>query len=507
MIKKIKHIIVFGGGTSGWLTAAYLTNQLTSPIKITVIESTDLGPIGVGEGTQPATSRFLYDAGIMPKTWMKPSHASFKLGVEFVGWNKENFFIDNDFIENTLIGPDLRTVDYFMGRPVKEFFDWLPAYQLAKANKSPKLAGMDTNYAIPGIREFGAVHFDAFAMVDTIHDLIKDRIEYFDTKIVTIDHDESGITALIDEEGRVHTADLYIDCSGFQSLLLEKTLGVEFRSVENVLPCNRAVVIPTQYLDPEQECFPYTRATAMNAGWMFTIPTFKRTGNGYCYSDKYITPEQAEQELRDKIGDATTPARHLVMRCGSHAVTAYKNVVAVGLSAGFVEPLEATGITFTTKIVEALVGLLNHHNAVWNDAAQNTLNASYEKMVTEIVAFVWAHYYFSSKDDTEFWKAIRNQDVDQLPEHLKNIIDLFIPRPHDGFFLDKTSGFHVGHWFSLVNACGVYQDQENLLEPERENYAEYFIRNQQARVELVKEYFPNHYEFLKAWYETTDTKS
>lgn len=504
MINKVKEIIIFGGGTSGWLAAAYLVKNLTSPIKITLIESTEIGAIGVGEGTQPATARFLYDAGIMPKTWMKPSNASFKFGVEFIGWTEKNFFVDNDFIENSIIGPEVRVIDYFMDKPIEEFYDYLPAYQMAKANKSPKMAGMDTNYALPGHREYGAVHFSALDILTSIKDIIGDKIGYFDTKIVDIKKDNNGITALIDETGRIHTADLYLDCSGFNSILLEKTLGVNFNSIEKILPCNRAVVIPTEFTNPEEECFPYTKATAMDAGWMFTIPTFKRTGNGYVYSDRHITPDQAEQELREKIGNPTTPARHIKMKCGSHDVVAFKNVVAVGLSAGFVEPLEATGITFTTSIVEMLTRLLNQHSAIWNQNAQNSLNINYDKMVTEIVAFVWAHYHYSTKDDTLFWKDIQKQNEEDAPESVMAILNMFLPKMHDRFYLDRTSGFHAGHWFSVLKTGGKYQDATSKLTAEQTKYAEYFIKNQKYRTELVKEIFPNQYEYLKSWYNNDD---
>jgi tryptophan halogenase len=115
-INKVKNIIIFGGGTSGWLTAAYITKNLKFPCNVMLIESTEIGPIGVGEGTQPATAKFLYDCGIDPLIWMKPSQASFKLGVEFVGWTDKDYFVDNDFIENTVIAPDLFTIDYFMGK-------------------------------------------------------------------------------------------------------------------------------------------------------------------------------------------------------------------------------------------------------------------------------------------------------------------------------------------------------------------------------------------------------
>lgn len=499
-ITKANRITIFGGGTSGWLTAAYLVKNLKFPCEITLIESTELGPIGVGEGTQPATARFLFDCGISPKTWMKPSNAVFKLGVEFVGWTEENFFVDNDFIENTQIGPDLYAPDYFIGKTRKEYFDWLPAYQLAKENKSPKLAGMDTNYALTGDRQFGAVHFSAYDILESLKTIIGDKIKYFDTKIVDITMDDYGINELIDQEGRKHTADLFIDCTGFASILLEKKLGIDFISVNDILPCDRAVAIPTKYKDPIKECRPLTTATAMNAGWRWTIPIYTRIGNGYVYSSKYITPEEAEQELRESLNEFEAPAKHLTMKCGIHSMVAHKNVCAAGLSAGFVEPLEATGITFTTKAVEILTQLLNQHQGIWNSSSIKTFNNVYQRTYWEIVSFVWAHYHFSKKSDTEFWRSIHRQPPSDIPEVVLDVVGQFAPSLTRKFFLHPDSNFHVGHWFQVLNATGVYENSEKVLDGEKELYAKYFIENQTFRVEKIKEYFPNHYEFLKKWY-------
>jgi tryptophan halogenase len=499
---KVKKIIIFGGGTSGWLTAAYLTNNLQFPCEVTLIESTDLGPIGVGEGTQPATARFMHDCGIDPKTWMKPSNASFKLGVEFDGWTDDKYFVENDFIENTIIAPDLYTVDYFLGKTKKEFFDWLPAYRLAKENKSPKLAGMDTNYAQTGYRQFGAVHFAAYDIVKAIKEIVIQRITYVNTKITDITTDENGIVELKNENGDAFSADLYLDCSGFASILLEKKLGVEFTSITDILPCDKAVVLQTQYTDPEKECFPYTKATAMTSGWMFTIPIFTRTGNGYVYSSKHISKEDAEKELRERTGEFSAPAKHLDMKCGIHNVVAYKNVCAVGLSAGFVEPLEATGITFTTKAVEMIAMSLNATQGIWNQVCRNEINFVYDSSFWEIVAFVWAHYHFSTKNDTPFWSEIHKQQPDAIPDKVKDIIEKFVPSPHRKFFVTPNSSFHVGHWFSVLQAGDVYKNHRPAIAGDVEKYAEYFIKNQSSRVDLVLDMFPNHYAFLKEWYST-----
>lgn len=497
---KANRITIFGGGTSGWLAAVYLIHNIKYPCEITLIESTKYGPIGVGEGTQPATARYLFDAGLMPKQWMQPSNAVFKLGVEFDGWTDKKFFVDNDFIENTQMGPDFYTTDYFVDKSTEEYLDWLPAYVMAKANKSPKLAGVDTNFGLLGDRQYGAVHFAAFDIVDTLRNIIGDRIKYFDTEILEVETDQDGIKCLVDKDGVRHTADLFIDCSGFKSLLLEEKLGVEFISITDMLPCDRAVAMPTQYKNPREECHPYTKATAMNAGWRWTIPIFSRIGNGYVYSSKFISPEEAEAELRKSIDEYEAKANHLEMKCGIHKVVAYKNVVAAGLSAGFVEPLEATGITFTTKAIEVLTMLLNQSQGVWHNQNKNHLNTVYDRMYWEIVAFVWAHYHFSTKKDTEFWKKIHQQTSNDIPEGILQIISRFVPSPAREFFLYPESSFHVGHWFQVLHPSGVYKDHQPMLHGDRKKYAEYFVENNRYRTKTIIDMFPNHYDYLKEWY-------
>lgn len=499
---KVKKIIIFGGGTSGWLAAAYMTKNLTIPCEITLIESEAMGPIGVGEGTQPATARFMYDCGIEPKTWMKPSNAAFKLGVEFVGWANDRYFVDNDFVENTIIAPNLYTSDYFVGKTKQEFFDWLPAYQLAKENKSPKLAGFDTNYALSGYRQFGAVHFAALDIVKTIREIVGDRITHVNTKIETVLSDESGITGLIDGQGNRYEADLYLDCSGFASILLEKNLGVDFTSITDILPCDRAVALPTQYTDPEKECFPFTRSTAMPAGWRWTIPIFNRVGNGYVYSSKFTTPEEAEAALREATGEYEAKANHLTMKCGIHNSIAYKNVCAVGLAAGFVEPLEATGITFSTNAIELVTRGLNRTQGIWSQPLRNDINATYHTSFWEIVAFVWIHYHFSTKNDTPFWSSIHQQTEEMVPPQVMEYVKKFVPSPNREFYHHPSSSFHVGHWFSVLAAGDVYKDHDKTVFGDVEKYAEYFVKTQTHRVGLIKEMFPNHYEFLKDWYGT-----
>lgn len=504
MINKVKKIIIFGGGTSGWLTAAYLTNNLQIPAEITLIEDKDLGPIGVGEGTQPLTASFLFECGIPPKMWMKKSQASFKYGVELTGWNDTPYFVDNDHSVNCVIAEDFFTSDYFISRDPEEFKKWHPAYRLAKENICQKFDDyLDVNPGM-GPEGFGAVHFAAYEIIDTIKELIQDRIKYVNTNIERAEQDQYGITKLVGKDGTTYSADLFLDCSGFSSILLEKTLKVPFVPYDDWLPCDRAVVLPTQFNDPIKDCFPYTKATTMTSGWRFTIPIYTRTGNGYVYSSKFISDEDAEKELRESVGEFEAPAKFLKMKCGYHKEIAHKNVCAVGLSAGFVEPLEATGITFTTAVVKSIATLLNMTGNVWNSTCKDNINRGFYEMSIEILTFVWGHYHFSTRNDTPFWQNIRKQKISDMPEHVQYILSNFYPTPRPHLFFSPNSMFNVVQWFSMLHAGGAYKGHPNKLSKKQTQYAEYFLKSQDARVELARNMFSKQYDYLKEWYNEKD---
>lgn len=499
-LQKIKKITIFGGGTSGWLTAAYLSKNLAVPTEIVLIEDSQQGPIGVGEGTQPFTAKFLSLCGILPHMWMKDSNASLKYGVELTGWNEEPYFVDNDNQDNCIIAYDFYTSDYFIDKPYSEFAKWHPAYRLAKKNISQKFDGyLDVNHRM-GAADYGAVHFGAYDIIKTIKDLILDKITYVDTKITDVTVSQDGIETLISEDGSRYTSDLFIDCTGFSSILLEKKLNVPFTDYTRWLPNDSAVVIRTQYTNPQEQCHPYTKATAMDSGWMFTIPTYKSIGNGYVYSSKFVSAEDAEQELRNKIGEYVAPANHLKMKCGYHKEIAVKNVCAVGLSAGFVEPLEATGITFTTGVVSDITAVLNNSGNIWGEQQKSAINKNFCFMSEEILAFVWAHYHFSTKDDTDYWKSIRSQTINELPETAREILSLFLPVPKRFLTIAPNSMFNVVQWFTVLHAGGAYKGIDSYLTDKQQKYAEYFLESHTKRLDIAEELFDNHYDFLTDWY-------
>ena len=498
-LRKVKEIIIFGGGTSGWMTAAYLSRNLRFKPKITLIEDVSKGPIGVGEGTQPSTAPFLYECGLKPKEWMKMADSAFKYGVELNGWADKPYFIDNDVEETSLISENFYTNHYFQNKSIDEYNNFLPSYQLAKDNVSPKLGTFDQNFGVAE-KNTGAFHFNAYKIVEALKSVCIENINHVDTTIKDVVKGASGIEKLIANDGKEYSADLYIDCSGFASILLDKTLNEPFDSYSDYLLCDSAVAMPTQYTDPQKECHPYTKATTMNAGWRWTIPTFGRIGNGYVYSSKYISADEAEKELRDSVGEYEAPAKHLKIRCGKHKRVAVNNVVAVGLSAGFIEPLEATGITFSTTIIKTLAHALNNTSNIWNSKAKEFINDFFETSVTEILAFVWAHYKYSTRCDTSFWQDVHKLEHTELPEKSKQIIEKVLTEHPLEYMLNYNSIFSVPQWFGMLHSGKVFEGREIQLTQEQELYGKYFCDVQKERVKMAKNIFKNHYDYLEELY-------
>ena len=506
---NIRSICIVGGGSSGWSTAAHLVHNLPRhemtqrKIKITLIESTKKGIIGVGEGTQPFTTQFFTECGLERKDWMKASDATYKLGVEFIGWSDTNAFVDNDTPEMNVLGPEIMMHDYILSEGIskKDFIDWLPSYRLAKANKSPKCNDLRLDYSSGyTFLTHDAVHFNAHDVVNTLKNHCIDKIVHVDDLIVDVLTDDGGVSGLKTENNGVLTADLYIDCTGFESLLLEKALGIPFKPADDILLCNRAVAIPTQYKDKHKEMHPYTKAFTMDAGWRWQIPTYSRIGNGYVYCDKFITPEDAEAELRTIIDEFDAPANHVKMKTGTHEKTAFKNVCAVGLSAAFAEPLEATGITFTTKAIQRLTSVLFETGGEFNKGIAEWLSNEYNVLVQEIFDFIFCHYHFSTKNDTPFWKAVHDIPI---PTSTQKVVNKFVPNPPNNLWeAPLYTMFHSGHWFELFYALGVY-DKFTGHKKESDSITQYgkmvwdMYKN---RTDTELEIFPNHYDYLTEFY-------
>ncbi len=498
----IDNIAIVGGGSSGWLAAAHLSHNLPDHVKITLVESTKISTLskqGIGEGTQPFTTPFLFNCGLKFEDWMLKADCIHKYGVEFIDWAPDNIFVDNDTQEMGVLGPGVMFHNYWLGlKPsVKEYFKCMPSYTLAKNNKAPKAGHQALDYT-PGFLDppHDAFHFNAQKLAGVLKEKCSDKVNNIQETIVEVKFNEEGIDRLVTDSGKEITADLFVDCSGFKSILLEGALNEPFNSLEDILLNNNAVVVHTKYKNARKEMHPYTKAYAMDSGWRWSIPTYSSIGNGYVYSDKFINKDEAETKLRKSIGEYEAPAQHIRMKTGTHNRIAVKNVYAVGLSAGFVEPLEATGISFATFAIHNLTKCLIDNKG---ELDRDYLNNEYEISLNEIKNFVFLHYALSPKQDTPYWKETKQIPY---PESVKDVLDKFIPTPPNtirerGYF----GMFHVGQWFSLLYGYGLYNKHIYNIDKNIMKYGHWVNTMYVDRTKAALNIFPNQYNYLQSFYK------
>jgi hypothetical protein len=425
----VKSIVIVGGGSAGWMTAAILIK--TFPEKnITLIESDSIPRVGVGESTYEGINTYLEYLGIDRESFFSYTNASIKLAIQFRNFYKESG--EPDFI-------------YPFGKPVttgtfKELEDWLirkslnkdlpvtdfaesyfPSAHLVKHNTLTE----NKDGLLPGFNQVlnTALHFDATLFANWLKEYycIPRGVNHIVSTVENINQDNSGIKSLLLENKNEIIADLFIDCTGFQSLLLDKALNEEFISYTDVLPNTNAWATQIEYKDPSVEVENVTRCTALKNGWCWNIPLFSRLGAGYVYSDMFTTHEDALEEFKLYLASELKiprtsdeieklEIRNIKMRVGIHKRTWVKNVVAIGLSAGFIEPLESNGLFTVHEFLFHLIKSLQREKIsqwdrdVYNDATKKT----YDKFVE----FIRLHYALSIRDDSEYWKFNLNRKFD-----------------------------------------------------------------------------------------------
>lgn len=395
-------VVVLGGGSAGWITAALLA-KAWGGAALTVVESPEIGIIGVGEGSTPQL-KFLFDhLGIAEAEWMAACDATFKLGIRFTGWSARPGF---ESYFHPFPGPiDLHTEPGFAhncmlarrGFEVAAHPDgWFLAARLAGEGKSPHPAP-----SFPFPPSYG-YHFDAFKLGAFLRDWCVARgVTHVAAKVGEVALAENGdVAALVLEDGRRIAGDVFVDCSGFRSLIMQEALGERFVSYADALFADRAVVLPTS---APEKFRPQTEAIAMSAGWRWSIPLTTRTGNGYVYSSRFISDEDAEAELRAAAGaPPEVEARFLRMKVGRVERSWHRNCLAAGLAQGFVEPLEATAlhIVITTALDFA------HSFAAGGFGSQHrdTFNAGIAARYDGIRDYIVAHYRMNQRSG-DYWRA------------------------------------------------------------------------------------------------------
>ena len=423
---NVNSIVVLGGGSAGWMTAATLIKHFPNK-KISVIESADVPTVGVGESTLGQINEWLYTLDINDDDFMKATDASLKLSIKFTDWTgKGEGGFHYPFGKPWLAGTRFGLNDWFVkkvkypGTPNTDFVDcYFPQMPLVYQNKVTK----NLDQELPGWKYQSdvAYHFDATKFGAWL------RENYCKPRGVThivgtvnedVATDDNGVSYLELTTGEKITADLYIDCTGWKGLLINKALKVPFESYADILPNNRAWATRLPYTDKEAELEGYTDCTAIENGWVWNIPLWSRIGTGYVYSDKYISEadalEQFKNYLKNERAVKVDPAvvdsleyKSIGMRIGIQEELFHKNVCAIGLAAGFIEPLESNGLLSVHEFLQALVKTLSRDKLGWLDRAG--FNMACRGYMRSFAEFVSMHYLLSQRDDTQYWRDARER--------------------------------------------------------------------------------------------------
>jgi tryptophan halogenase len=447
---EVRSVVIAGGGTAGWMTAAALARVLGPRLTITLVESSEIGIVGVGEATIPAIAAFNRMIKLDENDFLRHTQGTFKLGIEFVNWWQKGHEYMHAFGP---VGRDLAYIPfhhYFLKEAGQKegagslwdfSFNWLAA-------KSARFARIEKIPDTPLAGLAWAFHFDASLYAAYLSRLAQGMgVRRIDAKIATVLQAADGdVSAIKLEDGRELAADFFIDCTGFRGLLIEQTLQTGYEDWTRWLPCDRAQAVPTASSGP---LLPYTRATALDAGWQWRIPLQHRTGNGHVYSSAFVSDERARAALLANV-DSAPLAEPRVIRftTGRRKQLWNRNVVCLGLSSGFLEPLESTSIHLIQVAIQRLILLFPHRGD--NEQRRREFNRAAAAEYEYIRDFIILHYHANNRVGEPFWDACRHMSI---PDSLAHRIELF--RETAGIFCASDDLFQLTSWLQVLLGQGV----------------------------------------------------
>ncbi len=486
-------IVIVGGGTAGWMTAAALMSVATEKVcKVILVESDQIGSVGVGEATLPQMKDFNDYIGINEADMMKKTNATIKLGIEFVNWGK----IGNSYIHPFgKFGETIAGVDFHqMWNRVKHLksIEGIEAYSFAiQACRQNRFQFPVNDHSEINSTYSYAYHFDAGLYAQYLRKLSEDKgVNRVEGKIVKVNQDvDTGDVQSIElEAGEVIQGDYFIDCSGFRSLLLGQTIKATFEDWSPWLVCDRAMAVQSE----RSTSFPpYTRSTAMAAGWQWRIPLQHRTGNGYVYSSQYISDDEASCKLlMDLDAPALKEPKMLKFKAGRYKDSWQKNCVAIGLASGFLEPLESTSIYLIQ------VGIINFLKLFPGKKSNPVLAREFNRLVDieyeRVRDFLILHYHLNQRDDSELWRYCRNMSI---PDSLKLKMELFNQRGYIDVY--KYGLFAPPSWISVFIGQGL---EQKIAEPYAYNTAQQEVENKMheisASIRQKLTLMPQHSDFI-----------
>jgi tryptophan halogenase len=511
----IQRVVILGGGTAGWMTASYLSKALQGSVHITLMESKTIPRIGVGEASVPNLQRAFFDyLGLPEDEWMRGCNAAFKTAVKFVNWQApaENG-VSNHFYHPFGLLPncdDVPLSHYWLLRKNagdSEPFDYAcfkePAIMDAKLAPRYRDGRRAINYAW---------HFDAHHMAEYLRkfSVATQGVEHIIDELEGVTKDADGyITALRSKGGRTIEGDLFIDCTGFRSLLINEAMGEPFIDMSDHLLCDSAVAAAVPNDDEKNGIEPYTSAIAMKAGWTWKIPMLGRFGTGYVYSSRYATVDEAGRDFCDlwKLDPEKTTLNKIRFRVGRNRCAWVKNCVGIGLSSCFLEPLESTGIYF---IYAANYYLAKHFpDKSFDPVLIDRFNKEIETSFDDCRDFIQAHYVVSPRMDTPFWRANKELHLsDNIREKMATYkAGLPVNQPisdegsyYSNFEAEFRNFWTNGSYYSIFGGLGLVPEKPMpALRHRKDSQAKaqpLFSQIKRQQNELLAT-LPTNYEYLK----------
>lgn len=447
--QQMKTFVIVGGGTAGWISAAILSRALSHlPCNIRLIESPYIPSIGVGEATIPSMVDMLEYLKIPLADFVLKTNSSFKLAIKFCDWHTvgTHYWHPFGYVGSKIDGKPFyqHWLKNKFNDGQSEFTDFAPAIALAKQNRffipDPK---QPTNLSSSTY----ALHFDATLVAKYLSEYCQNKgVKHTQGHIQDVGLDTEGnISHIVLENGEQINGDFFIDCSGQQALLLGKAMGIGYENWQHYLPVNKAVAAQSAVLSPLPS---YTTSTAHEHGWRWQIPLQNRTGNGYVYCDQYCTDQQAQDLLTQQVGDFITEPRVISFTTGKRKKMWHKNCLAVGLSSGFLEPLESTSIYLIMKAMLNFVQTLP--SKTLHQAPIDEFNRKMDHEYQCIRDFIILHYCETKRTDSPFWKMWQTLAI---PESLQTKLELF--RSQGQLFHDTDDLFASDSWYSVYEGMGV----------------------------------------------------
>jgi tryptophan 7-halogenase len=490
---RIKNVVIVGGGTAGWMAASAMSKLLGSQVTIRLIESDEISTVGVGEATIPQIKLFNATLGLDENDFMRKTQGTFKLGIEFVDWRRLGHRYIHSF--GVVGGRDLGLVPFYHYWLRKNLHDHeadVGEFDLnVVASRKGKFMRAIQAPDSPLEKIGHAFHFDAGLYAKYLRGYSETRgVIRTEGKITEtlLRPDDGFIEAVVLESGEKVQGDLFIDCSGFRGLLIEQALKCGYEDWSHWLPCDRAFAVPCESAGPPT---PYTRSTARAAGWQWRIPLQHRIGNGYVFSSQFISPENAADTLMKNLdGKALAEPRMLKFLTGRRKKFWHKNCVAIGLSSGFMEPLESTSIHLIQSGISRLVQFFpdKHFNQVDIDEFNRQSDFEFER----IRDFLILHYKANERTDSEFWKYVREMPI---PDELTQKIKLF--QSGGRIFRENSEMFAEVSWLQVMMGQGIRANGYHPLADSLSNdEIEQFLSNVKTVIEKSADMMPTHQQFI-----------